>query len=288
MFEAFGRSKRMFTESLAVIRRDKALLAFPVMSAMFTVAALVAFVFGAYFAGFFVVTDAGHHGAEVQANVNAVLGYALLFVWYFVSWTIVLFFNVALIHCAKLHFDGQPVTASDGLKCAMSHLPRILAWAAVSATVGVVLQAIADKNKIVGGIVKWLVGAVWAVATFFIVPVMIYENLSLYASFKRSIELIAKSWGEAAIGNVGVGYFMLLLALPAIIIAIVIAAVVPTVGIFVGGGLLVAYMAFLCVLSSAITGVMRAALYNYASTGVVPSGMSQDVFALAFKAKTKK
>jgi hypothetical protein len=283
MFAAFGRSYRMFKESLAILRQDKTLLMLPTLSGIFTIVAAVGFVCAEFLTGAFHMTTTTTGAGGSGDVVITPLGYAFLFVWYFVSWAIVLFFNVAIIHCAKLRFDGKPSSIGDGVQCALQHAPRILAWALVSATVGILLQVVADRNKIVGGIIKMIVGAAWAIATFFIVPVMIYENLSLWGSFKRSIELITKSWGEAAVSNVGVSTMISLLALPALALPIAGIMVGNQYGLFAGLAAMVLWWIFLGVLASALTGILRAALYNYAATGVVPAGMSADCFQYAFK-----
>jgi hypothetical protein len=281
---AFGRSYRMFHESLAVLRQDKALLLFPMLSGVFSLIALAGFVCAAWITGFFAAITAGAPDAPLTMK-QQVIGYGGLFVWYFVSWSIVIFFNVAIIHCAKLRFEGQTPTASDGIQCAMKHLPRILAWAAVSATVGLVLQVIEEKGKIVGTIVKALLGAAWAICTFFIVPVIIYENMSIWASFKRSSQLIYNCWGTAAVSGSGIGFFIFLLALPAFAFPIGGAVVNPQWGLMLGLALMMVWFVFLGCVSSALSGIMRAALYNYASTGSVPVAMSKDVFENAFKSK---
>jgi hypothetical protein len=283
MFAAFGRSYRMFSESLAVLRQDKTLLFLPALSGICTIVMAGMFIFAELITGALQLhTTSGGGAASYDATITP-LGYAFLFAWYFASWTIILFFNVAIIHCAKSRFDGKPVSANEGLRCALQHAPRILAWAFVTASVGVILEMVADKNKIVGGIVKAIVGAAWAIATFFIVPVMIYENLTLYGSFRRSIDLIRKSWGEAAISNVGTTLFIFLAALPALALPVVGGVAGGQVGALAGTALMVGWWIFLGVVSSAITGIMRAALYNYAATGVVPAGMSADCFEFAFK-----
>jgi len=158
-------------------------------------------------------------------------------------------------------------------------------WAAVSATVGIILQAIESRGKIVGSIVKALLGAAWAICTFFIVPVIIYENLSLWASFKRSSQLIYNCWGTAAVSGSGIGFFIFLLALPAFAFPIGGAVVNPQWGLMLGLALMMVWFVFLGCVSSALSGIMRAALYNYASTGSVPVAMSKDVFENAFKSK---
>ena len=87
----FRRSYAIFVESLRVLAKDKEILIFPVLSGIITIIAFVTIVFAGHSSGLL---------REFQAG-NRVLGYVVLFVWYFVSWFIVLFFNVAVIACAS-------------------------------------------------------------------------------------------------------------------------------------------------------------------------------------------
>jgi hypothetical protein len=155
-------------------------------------------------------------------------------------------------------------------------------WAFLSATVGVVLQVIADRNKVVGGIVKALVGAAWGIATFFIVPVMIFEERSLMDSFKQSTKLMGKTWGESAVGAAGVGLFITLIALPAVALPAGLGAIGGANWALVGLGLMILYWLILAIISSALSGIYRAGLYVYATTGRVPSTMNSDLVQAAF------
>ncbi|MEO8036940.1 MAG: DUF6159 family protein, partial [Acidobacteriota bacterium] len=184
MVETFRRSYRIFRQSLSILSQDKEILIFPVLSGIFTILAFGTMVFGGVATGFF-ARLAGDH--SLPSNL---LGYAGLFVWYFVSWFIVIFFNVAVIHCAKMRLDGGDPTVADGFRAAAKHLPRIAAWAAISATVGLILRVVAERGKLIGKIVSSFVGAAWAVATYFIVPVMIFEGRSLRDSVRQSTGLI--------------------------------------------------------------------------------------------------
>jgi uncharacterized protein DUF6159 len=279
VFKSLGRSYQIFTESLYILRKDKEILIFPVLSGIFTILALGALIFGGTVTGFFSrLIDEG----QTPSGKSQLLGYAFLFVWYFVSWFIVLFFNVAVIQCAKIRLEGgDPVTA-DGFGAAKKHLGRIALWAMVSATVGLVLQAIADKNKALGGIVKGLLGAAWSIATFFIVPVMIFEQRSLMDSFRQSTRLLGKTWGESAVGAAGIGLFVTLIALPALALPAVLGAVGGTTWALVGVGLMLLYWLILAIISSALSGIYRAGLYVYATTGQIPSSMNQELVKAAF------
>jgi len=185
MFNTISRSYHIFRESLWVLRQDKEILIFPVLSGIATILAFGGLVFGGYITGFFSRWAAqGDH--SLQGNL---LGYGALFVWYFVSWFIVLFFNVGVVQCAQIRLNGGDPTAADGFSAARANLGRIFVWALISATVGVILRLIAERAKIVGRLIAYFVGAAWSIATYFIVPVMIFEKRGV----GDSLALVARS-----------------------------------------------------------------------------------------------
>jgi hypothetical protein len=280
MFDTFRRSYHIFRESLTVLWKDKELMLFPFLSGIFSILAFGTMIFAGWTTGFFArIANAGERSFEANA-----LGYVALFLWYFVSWFIVLFFNVAIIHCARMRLDGGDPTVADGFRAAAQHLGRIAAWAAVSATVGIILKFIAERSALVGKIVSSLLGAVWSIATFFIVPVMIFERRSLRDSVKTSTELISKTWGESLVGHGGIGVFTMLLVIPGLAFPI-IGFFISTTALLVGLGVMVLYWLVLAVMSSALSAIYRTTLYLYASGGRTPDGFNPAYIQGAFAPK---
>ena len=78
--------------------------------------------------------------------------YLVAFAYYFCNYFVIVFFNAALISCALLQFHGETPTLGDGLRAAWSRLPQILAWALVSATVGMLLKAVENVHEKAGQI----------------------------------------------------------------------------------------------------------------------------------------
>jgi len=283
MFTALRRSYHIFRESLSVLAKDKELLIFPLLSGIFTILAFGSMVFGGVVTGFFQRWAAqGDH--SLQGNL---MSYAALFVWYFVSWFIVLFFNVAIIHCAKMRLDGGDPTVADGFRASMQHIGRIAAWALISATVGLILRIVADRAKFLGKLISGLLGAAWAIATYFIVPVMIFEKRSLRDCIRQSTELIRKTWGESLIAAGGIGAFTMVLILPSLAMPLVGLAI--SLEAFLGGLLaMVIYWIGLAVVTSALSGIFRTALYLYAAEGRSPEGFDAEYVQHAFAPKGGK
>ena len=282
MVETIRRSYHIFRQSLTILSHDKELLIFPLLSGIVTILAFASMVFGGWTTGFF------EHLAKVDRSLEGnLLGYAALFVWYFVSWFIVLFFNVAVVHCAKIRLDGGDPTVGDGFRASMQHLGRIALWALISATVGVILRAIAERGKIFAKLITSIIGAAWAIATYFIVPVMIFERRSLRESVRRSTELISKTWGESLVAAGGIGAFTMLLVLPGLalpFIGLFISATAAAIGLAV----MVLYWIALAVVSSTLSAIFRTGLYVYASEGRTPAGYTPQYVERAFAPKNAK
>lgn len=268
------RSYAIFLESLRVLSKDKEILIFPLLSGIITIIAFVTMVFAGATSGLL---------REFQGG-NRALGYVVLFVWYFVSWFIVLFFNVAVIECASIRLRGGDPTVADGFRASMQHLGRIVVWALISATIGVILRVIAERAKIVGKIISGLLGAVWSIATYFIVPVMIFEKRGIRDSVKQSTQLIAKTWGESLVAAGGIGAFIMLLAVAGL--ALPIAAIfISATAALIALAVMVVYWIALSVVSAALSGIFRTALYLYATEGRTPAAFTPDYVQNAFAQK---
>jgi hypothetical protein len=268
------RSYALFRESLSILAQDKEILIFPFLSGILTIVAFASIAFAGFTSGIY---------RELGGRNNP-LAYAVLFVWYFVSWFIVLFFNVAVIHCASIRLRGGDPTISDGFNASMQHLGRIVAWALVSATVGVILRIISERGKIIAKIMVSLVGAAWSIATYFIVPVMIFERRTLRDSVTQSTSLVVKTWGETLTAAAGIGVFTMLLALAGLVVPIALLFVSPYAAL-VGLGVAIVYWIGLSIVTAALSGIFRTALYLYATEGRIPPGFSPDYVQHAFRAK---
>jgi len=159
-------------------------------------------------------------------------------------------------------------------------------WAVISATVGLILSAIRNRGGAVGSLAAGIAGTAWSLVTFFVIPVMIFEEKGVLTAIKNSVSLFKKTWGENIIGSIGIGLVMLpvILVFVAVFIAIIAASplVVPLVVLFV------VLLGVCGVLYSALRGIFVTALYIYAKTGTVPSVFSGDLIQGAFREKGQK
>jgi uncharacterized membrane protein len=271
MFESIGRSFALVKTSWGILMEDKKLLAFPVLSGVITLLVILSFVLPVVFIGTFL-------------NTTGVQFYGILFLFYVVSYFVVIFFNTALISCVNARLQGKEMSVSEGLSNAAEHVTAILAWALISATIGLVLHLLEERSGLVGEIVLSIIGGVWSLVTFFVVPVLILEDKGVVDSVKESFALIRKTWGESIIGA---GSIMI------IFIAIGIVGFLGVIGAsFIGGiafalaiVLFLILLVVLGVVASAMQGIFMTALYTYAKTGMVPAAFHPDLIQNAFVPK---
>jgi hypothetical protein len=258
------RTWRLYKESFNVLSADVEILLFPVMSAVAAIAVAASFFIPLFYVGTF---EAIHRGSARWDD------YATLFVWYYLNFFVVIFFNAALVACANIRLSGGDPTVGDGLRIAAARIHRILAWAFIATTVGVLLQSLRNRRSLFGGLLGGALGLGWTLITYLIVPVIVVEDLNMTNSISRSAELFRKTWGEQVAGDFGFGLLNLLSLLPGVGLGVLLWQFDHAAGVIVG----MMYVLILAVVTSAVKGVFTAALYRYASSGQAPQGFTMDL-----------
>ena len=248
--------------SWGVLLADKELAIFPIISFFASMIVVATFLLPMLFAGVFDAIFAG--GAQV---LGFVVGFAFYIFLYFVTF----FFNSALVGAAMIRLEGGDPTVGDGLRIAFQHIGAIFGYAVIAATVGMILKAISERAGFIGQIVIGVIGFVWNVATFLVVPVLVMEKVGPVDGVKRSAELLKKTWGEQIVGNFSIGLIFGLLIFGVILASVALVVATAVAGLtWLAVGLALAGLLALIILgliSSSLNGIFTAAVYQYATTG---------------------
>ncbi|MFK2915898.1 hypothetical protein ISS97_01370 [Dyella koreensis] len=280
----FARSWSLMKSSAAVLRSDKSLMMFPLLSGICCLLVAASFLIpigmamvGAERAG------VGEHGLSVGA-------YAALFVFYLVQYFVIIFFNTALAGAALQRLRGEATSLEAGFAVAKSRVVSIFGYALIAATVGLVLRALQERLGLIGRLVAGFLGLAWTVATFLVVPVLASQDIGPMDAVKRSVELLKQTWGENLIGNAGLGvvfgivtFVAALLAVGLIVVAASMqsaAALIAIIAIVVIG------FTLLALIQASLQGIYAAALYQYAEEGTVGGGFDQALLERAFQPKS--
>jgi hypothetical protein len=281
----FSRSWELVKQSFAILRSDKQLMLFPVLSAVTCLFVTAVIATGGTFMLLPARAAALAAGERFQPNQSPVflLG---MFTLYVANYFIMVFFNVALVGVANSRLMGGSWTFRDGIELAWARKGTILQWALVAATVGMVLRTIEERMGIIGRIIMRIIGIAWTLACYFVVPVLAFEDLTPFQAVKRSSKLFRDTWGEKVVGGFSLSLVSLVLLLPGFGLWIAAMFLGGIQGLLIGTVLMVLYFLLLSVFMSAVQGVFNAALYRYACFKQVPPAFDHNLVAAAWAPKS--
>jgi len=266
--------------SWRVVRKEKSLIAFPLLSAAFGIGYALLIMLPLGLIGFVALGD------------NAIAGWVLLAIGLFGMNIGASFFGVAAAVNASRVLDGQDPTLGTGIGVAWSRKGVIIKWGLVSATVGVVLQMVADRAGGLGGLlIQAIGGAAWSIASFFVLPILALEGLGPFDALKRSLSVVRARWGESLVGGATVGLVTGLISLAGIGVAVlgVLAGVNTS---WVAGVPLIVIGLILFFVGVTVGSVLRAVftvvVFRYATENLVAEGFPAEDLEQVFRAKNRR
>ena len=283
----FRASYLLVVESFELLRKDKEVIFFPILSTIFNLIVFAALALFFYTTLYFSGVESKN--MEDPEGGFAVVNYIFIFLVYLASIFITTFFNAGLVSIVLARINGQDLSFSDGIKNSLRNIWKIFAWSLIAATLGLIMKIIFDRSRLLGRIVISILGATWGVLTFFIVPVLVSENKSALASIKESSITFKRVWGETLIMNFSMGLFFGIVYLLGFVacFAIFIAT------LFLGNFYVILMAAFLAiiffvvtaVISSTLNAIFKVVLYEYARYGRMPANFTPKLILNAIKKK---
>lgn len=248
--------------SLGVVAEYPRLLILPLVSGV------AGFIYLALLLGGSVV---GSEALGVSLSGSNTEQIVVLFLSYFGTTFIATFFNGALVHCSRDVFEGREPSIKRGMSAALSKIGYIFVWAFVVAVISVILRIIENEEGMVGQIAAALFGAAWSIITYFVLPVLMLEDVGVKSMFTKSGETFKNNWGDTLGTLTGVG---------------LLSAVFTLVGVIAGGGIAlalistpaalfgviagVAIVVFAFIVGTSLKAIAKTALYVYATEGRTP------------------
>ena len=257
-----------------ILKKDKELILFPIMAAIFVIS-LLGLILG----------TGSIELSETNNDQQAILPVVILI---FGANFIVVFFNSALISAALERLRGGDPNVSSGLSHAFKHVHHIFFWSIIVTIMGLIFAAIKANGRNRGGfggimtqIFASFIEAGWAMMTFFVIPIIVSENISPLSAIKRSSSLFKQTWGNQVAANFGFGIFQFIAILLSMGIGWLFGMINGTFGIVIG---------LLCATTSVsiiytLEGIYKAALYEHA-LGEKPLEFEEQDLRTAYRVKT--
>jgi hypothetical protein len=305
----FTRSWLLFKSSISVIARNKQLLLFPVVTGVLTVVIILFFVAPA------LLWPTGHpyssveHWQAIGNNFLTMSGSfsgrndlrftespgatAYVVLLYFVSMFLATFFNVAFYNEILAALSGKTVSLGRGLRFACSRYQAIFMWALFAGIIGLIIKIIERRLDFVGRIIARFIGVAWSIASVFAIPVIVRDQQSVnpVAVLRKSAEALRRTWGEALIGYIGIGFGNLIFFFVSLVLLVgaLVAAIQLNNFWLLGIGMgiwLVALIAWSYLMNVAGL-VYKGALYLYAVEGTVAAPYNREMLDAAWKFKRR-
>lgn len=238
-------------DSLLVMRHNPKLFLFPAVSGVAGLGFLAVFL-GVTF-GLMAVSPEG----------GTLAG---LFLVYLALTFVSSFFAAALVHQTREALAGNEPSLEAGMAAAWEEKGPLFVWALVSATVGVVINAIENSDSRLARVFGVVFGVAWTLLTFFVIPVIVFENASTKEMFTRSAGTFKQTWGETPISLLGINVVGLVVALPFALPGVYLLQT----GLAVGAGLVLTGVLLSFLVSQTLQGVVKTTLYLYAREGKRP------------------
>ncbi len=158
---------------------------------------------------FFIIPFIGVSITEKSLSNHWVLGFLFLFLTtVFSTWM-----KVSLSIYTNALFENNPISTITSAGRALSRLFAIAQWAFVDAIVGTIVKIVRRKNNnegFIASILRSLLGIAlelgWNILTFFVIPLIAFEDLSLMATIEESGSIIKKTWGPSAGATFNIGF----------------------------------------------------------------------------------
>ncbi|MDJ1434485.1 DUF6159 family protein [Halostagnicola sp. A-GB9-2] len=269
----FSRLKTGFVLSVAslrVLRSHPKLALYPLVSG------IASAVFMAALLGpLFLASEMSLGGIEI----------AVLFVVYLGTTYITALFNAGLVYSVGEVFHGNDPHIGDGLRAASRKSGTLLIWSFVSAIVGIFIQALESRGGIGAQIAAMIFSVGWAVATFFVIPVIVFQDdVSATSMFTESASTFKETWGETVGTKVGLGIIPALIMIPGIVLAVGIIAISQSLAmVAIALAIAVSFGVLSMLVGGVITGVAKTALYVYATEDIKPEEFNQFDFDSMFE-----
>ena len=136
-------------QSFAILKSDKQLMLLPLASVISCVLASGMVLGVGGLSAFLIVF---HTNWESSSWLNSVLIWGAIFVFYVVNYVVIVFFNVALISAVSERL-APPRDLRGGVARAWERKNKVVQWAFLAATVGVILRMLESRLGVIGRLI---------------------------------------------------------------------------------------------------------------------------------------
>ncbi len=277
----------------ALVNEHKSILLFTALSGLLLSAATTLLIL-------FILPYTGHNHPETLTlstkATMALISFSYVMFITFISTSM----NVALSFYASQLLEKQTASFAQSIGRTFSRFFTILSWSLLAAIVGSIVRGLQNKNnseslgsRIALRFLGSFVQIAWATLTYFVTPLIAFENANIIDTIKKSGSLIQTTWGQAVGAQFFIGFytFLYLFGFYALFFTpfyLVIQFFGPfepaTALIYLSFGFCAFFIPFILflIINTTTNTIVKTALYHYAvgkPTGMFPQTLLKQAFA---------
>lgn len=266
----------LFKETWRYFRTDSEMVWIPLITSGINLV-----LFGLLAVSFYLFLASTGYTLPEEAESISLPEYIFIFLCYVIGAYSLALSEAAIANTVYTRVHGGNATLGNSLRSAFSHSASLLLWSVITSTVGMLLRVIAERSQFIGRIIVMLLGVAWSALTYFVVPAMVIDKKSAFASIGKSKDVFKTTWGETIVSNfsIGVIFMGLHVALLVVTVAMMIFAAMYEFWILmiVLGVAYALVFITLCLVQSAMNGILKTLLYVYAAEGTMPPNFNQEL-----------
>jgi len=170
---------------------------------------------------------------------------------------------------ATQRLQGAKPRIDKAWRLTVSRLPALIGFGVAQAVENTVTASM--RNSAAGRVAANVADTAWDFATFLAVPAILFEKVGPLAAVRRSGSLVASRWGTQLTAQAVLSFAIAACVMPLVIAAMMVASANAALGI----ALVVAILLATIAVSSALNGILSAAMYRFATTGLLSAGFNE-------------
>lgn len=297
MFEKIKIGIALAKQTLNIIKKQKRFLLFPLMNFVliilfFCITLLPALmILGKKILP--LLSDQHNHLWSIAfSNADNTTFTLLTILFVFLSVMSTIFISSALTLCTAQYLDHEKTSVITAFKIISQRIGKLIVWGVINTIISIVMfgieSVLSNRSQVLANLADGLEKTAWMIISFFVLPIILLENLNAFSAIKRSGGLLKKTWGSALVSCAGLGL---------LIFAGILIAITPTAlaihfqidSLILPAVLFTVIVVFaLLLLNATLQTVLRTALYLFAIGKNTQPFYDTDLLQGAFKNHLRK
>lgn len=178
--------------------------------------------------------------------------------------------TAVVVSAATTRLEGLRPSISASWSAVMACLPRLAGLGLLMVGERAVTTALRETPF--GGLFANLIDRAWDFASFLAIPVILFEGTGPVRAVGRSGELVVSRWGSQLTARGVIHLAVFVCAVPLLVVLVMLGWLLSPVVALVMFGL---WLLTVTAVSTALNGILCAAMYRFATTGLVVPGFRE-------------